>query len=79
MNVDWNTATRDAVTGTGARAKWLYPEDQVKKMQDQERERQAAQQAAEQMAQHADMATRVGNAAESAGKAAGALQEAGMM
>lgn len=79
MNVDWNQATRDAVEGTGAPAKWLLPEDQVKQMQDDERQQQAAAQAAQQVAQHADTASRVAGAAEGAGKAATALQGAGMV
>jgi hypothetical protein len=74
FNADLDTMTRDAIGGTGAPAKWLLPTDQVAKLKDNERQQQAAQAAAEQVAQHADVATRVGNAAESAGKAATALQ-----
>jgi hypothetical protein len=79
FNVDIDVATRDAIGGTGAPAKWLLPVDQVAKMKADEKQQQAAQAAAEQVAQHADVATRVGNAAESAGKAATALQGAGAL
>jgi Bacteriophage head to tail connecting protein len=78
FNVDMNQSTRDAIGGTGAPAKWLLPTDQVQKMQADEKQQQAAAAAAQQVAQHADVATRVGNAAESAGKAATALQGAGV-
>jgi hypothetical protein len=79
FNMDMNLATRDAIGGTGAPAKWLPPLDAVEKMQANEKQQQAAQAAAEQVAQGADVASRVGKAAESGGKAATALQGAGVV
>lgn len=79
MNADINLATREAITGGGAPAKWLLPVDQVKQHQAEQRQQAAAKAAAEQVAHGADVATRVAGAAESAGNAATALQGAGVM
>lgn len=79
LNADMHQATRDAIDGTGAPAKWLLPQEQVNKLKAQHAQQEAAAHAAEQVAQGADVATRVAGAAESAGNAATALQGAGAM
>ena len=79
LNVDMDTATRDAIDGGGAPAKWLLPVAKAKALKAQAAQQQAAQAAAEQVAHGADVATRVGNAAKSAGDAAQSLQGAGVM
>jgi hypothetical protein len=79
FNLDIDQATRDAIGGTGAPAKWLLPTDQVAKMKQDDQQKQQAAEAAQQMATHADTASKVGNAAASAGKAATALQGAGVV
>lgn len=79
FNTDWNKAYRDAVDGTGAPADWLRSEDEALAMAQQDAQQQAARQAAQDVASHADAASRVATAAEGAGKAGQALQQAGMM
>jgi hypothetical protein len=76
---DMPTASRDAIDGAGARAKWLHSEDRFEQLKQQQRQQQAAQAAAAQVAQGADVATRVANAAESAGRARTALSDAGVV
>jgi hypothetical protein len=76
-NVDLDVAVRDAIDGDGAPAKWMRSVDQVKKIKGQLQQQAAAQQAADQVAHGADVATRVATAAESAGNASMALQDAG--
>jgi len=79
LNADMNTATREALGGTGSPAKWLYSTDKVKQLQAQKQQEKAAAAAAQQVATGADVATRVGNAAQSAGDAAQSLQGAGVL
>lgn len=76
FNVDIDEATRDAIDGDGAPAKWVLPKDQVQKRKAQHQQQEAAKAAAEQVATGADVATRVATAAESAGNAQTALQDA---
>lgn len=78
VNLDIDKAYRDALYGGGSPADWILPLDQVAKIKQQNADAQARQQAAAQVAQGTDMATRVGKAAQSAGNAAKALQQAGM-
>lgn len=77
FNVD--KATRDALGANGSPADWLNSEDEAAAMRQQDLQRQQAQQTAEQMAAGADVATKVGNAGESAGRAAAMLRQAGLM
>lgn len=79
INVDMDTAVRDAIDGGGAAPTWLRPVNVVQKMQAQRAQTEAAQAAANQVAHGADVATRVGKAAQSAGDAAQSLQDAGMV
>jgi hypothetical protein len=75
---DMPMATRDAIDGAGAPAKWLKSDDQFQADRAKQAQQQAAQAAADKVAHGADVATRVANAAESAGNAAQSLQSAGL-
>jgi hypothetical protein len=75
---DIPTAARDAIDGDGAPAKWLVSEDKFQALKAQKQQQDAAAAAAQQVANGADVATRVGQAAKSAGDAAQSLQGAGM-
>lgn len=77
MNADLDTATRDAIDGGGAPANWLRPIELVRQMKEQKQQEEQALAAAQAVTQGADTATRVANAAESAGNAARSLQAAG--
>ena len=79
FEADLHKAARDTISGAGAPAKWLNTEDQAKALAKQEQQQKAAQDAAEQVAHRADVATRVGTAAKSAGEAAQALRGTGMV
>ena len=77
-NVDWNAAYRDAVYGAGSPADWILPIAQVQKIQAQKAQAAQAQQQANAVAQGTDIAERMATAAASGGKAAQALQQAGV-
>jgi hypothetical protein len=79
FEVDIHAATRDAIGGNGAPAKWLNSKEEAKRLAQQDQQQQAAIAAANQVAHHADVATRVAGAAKSAGDAAQSLQGAGAM
>jgi hypothetical protein len=70
-------AARAAIDGSGAPPDWLVSEQQFAQLKMQKAQQQAAEEAASQVAKGADVATRVGNAAKSAGDAAQSLQTAG--
>lgn len=72
MNVDWNKATREAITGVGG-ADWLLPVKQVAALQAQHAQQQQAAQAADQMAHGADAATGMATAVKSAAEARDAM------
>jgi Bacteriophage head to tail connecting protein len=76
---DIPTAAREAIDGSGVPAKWLVSDDQFQALKAQKQQQDQAAAAAQQVAQHADVATRVGQAAKSAGDAATSLQGAGML
>jgi hypothetical protein len=78
LNADMDQATRDAIDGAGAPAKWLLPVDQVKKAQAQKAQQDAEAAQAEKLATGADTASKVATAAHNAGRAAQAFQGAGM-
>lgn len=78
MNADLDVAARDAISGDGAPAKWLRPVEQVQAMKKQDQQQKQAAAAAQQVASGADVATRVGDAVQSAGAASQAMQQAGM-
>jgi hypothetical protein len=78
-NVDIDTGFRDAVPGTGAKAKWLRSPDDARKMALQVQQQHAAEQQAAQLGQVADSGAKLGNAAKNVGDAASSLQDAGVM
>lgn len=78
LNLDVDKGYREAVYGVGGPADWILPVDQVQALKQRQAAAQQAQQAAEQVGQGTDIAGRMANAAEGAGKAAKALQEAGI-
>lgn len=69
---DASVALRDTLEGVGIPAKWLHDEEEVGGMVEQEKQQMQAQQLIQQMAAG-------GQAAESLGKGAQAINEAGMM
>jgi hypothetical protein len=72
-------AARKAAEGAGVEAEWLVAEDEFKQRVADHQQQQAAAAQANQVAHGADVATRVANAAQSAGDAAQSLQQAGVM
>ena len=75
---DMPKAARGAIDGNGSPPDWLVSEDQFAQLKAQKQQQDAATAAAEQVAHGADVATRVGKAAQSAGDAAQSLQGAGL-
>lgn len=75
-DMDVSKAFRDALLGV-ARADWIVPVEQAAQAKQQASQVQAAQAAAQAMATGADVATKMGTAAQSAGDAAHSLQTAG--
>jgi hypothetical protein len=77
-NFDTDKATRDTLGATGGPSEWIRTEDDANAIKQQEAQRQQAAAAAEQMASGADVASKVANAGESAGRAAQMMKQAGM-
>ncbi len=78
VNFDIDTATRDTLGSVGGPANWVRSEDDANAMKQKEAEQQQAAMAAQNMANGADVATKVANAGESAGRAAQMMKQAGM-
>jgi hypothetical protein len=78
FNFNVDKATRDTLGATGGPADWVNSEDDAKALKDQAAAQQQAATAAANMANGADVATKVANAGESAGRAAQMMKQAGM-
>lgn len=78
LNLDTDKAFRDALGAIGDTSDWIVPVEQVAEIKKQQAQQAQAAQAAQLVAHGADVATRVGNAAKSAGDAAQSLQGAGV-
>jgi Bacteriophage head to tail connecting protein len=76
---DVDTAYRDAVDGTGAPARWLFPKDKADAIKAQARAQQAAAQHAADLGHLGEQAGKVANAVKNVGEAGTALQEAGLV
>ncbi len=77
-NFDVDKAHRDTLSSVGGPADWVRTEDDANALKQQEAETAKAAAAAQQMATGADVATKVANAGESAGRAAQMMKQAGM-
>jgi hypothetical protein len=78
LNLDVDTAYREAVYGAGGPADWILPKDQVAKLKAQKQQEAAAAQQAQQVAHGTDIAANMATAAKSGGQAVQALQQAGL-
>ncbi len=78
-NFDVDKATRDTLGSVGSPADWTRSEDDANAIKQQDAQRQAAAAAAQQLATGADVASRMANAGESAGRAAQMMRQAGMV
>lgn len=78
-NFDIDTATRDTLGSIGAPANWIRSEDEANAIKQQEAQRAQAAAAAQQLATGADVASRMANAGENAGRAAQMMRQAGMV
>lgn len=77
-DVDYDTAFRDAVPGTGSPAKWLRPMDAANQIKAQQRQQQQAAQAANQLGAVAEHGGKLANAVGNVADAAKSLQDAGI-
>jgi hypothetical protein len=75
---DVDTAFRDAAPGTGAPAKWMLDQEKADAIKQQARQQQAAQQQAQDLGNLGDHTAKMASAVEGVGKAASALQDAGI-
>jgi hypothetical protein len=78
-NFKIDTATRDTLGSVGGPAGWIATEDEAAAIKQQDAARAQALEAAQQMATGADVASKVANAGESAGRAAQMMKQAGMV
>src|SRR6185437_11181740 len=77
-DVDFDTAFREAIPGTGSPAKWITPIDKANAIKEQQRQQAAAQQRADQLGAVAEHGGKLANAAGNVADAAKSLQNAGI-
>jgi hypothetical protein len=77
-DVDYDTAFRDAIPGTGSPAKWVRPLDQANAAKAQSRQAAQAAQNAQQLGAVAEHGGKLANAVGNVADAAKSLQDAGM-
>jgi len=77
-DVDYDTAFREAIPGTGSPAKWVRPIDQANKMKAEARQQQQAAQRASQLGAVAEHGGKLTNAVGNVADAAKSLQDAGI-
>jgi hypothetical protein len=77
-DVDYDTAFRDAIPGTGAPAKWVRPLDAANAMKAQSRQAAQAAQNAQQLGAVAEHGGKLANAVGNVADAAKSLQDAGI-
>jgi hypothetical protein len=78
-NFKVDAATRDTLGSVGGPAEWIATEDEANALKAQAAQQAQAAAAAQQMATGADVATKVANAGESAGRAAQMMKQSGML
>ncbi len=78
-DVDYDTAFRDAIPGTGAPAKWIRPQDAANQLKQQARQAQQAAQAANQLGAVAEHGGKIANAVGNVADASKSLQDAGIV